>query len=400
MLRRHWAALLMIAAACSASTKSKLDPGETSGSNGAGAGSTGPGLGVGGSGSGSTASGEMQCGKSTVGNQIPGALLLLLDRSGSMGDPADGKSGQTKYDAMQVAVSQMVKLAKPTLEVGLLPFPKGDYDSTASAGCFINPSAPGCAAILADGGCKDVATMPVVAIQPLVQNAPAIVSWLNQNGPYGGTPTLYALINAFAIAKAHKTAGQRFVLLVTDGVPNTAQPPFGPLPAMQTDCKQLSDIEKVVADAAAGTPSVHTYVIGSPGSESAAKHLSQLAINGKTKKDPACSAAAGNCHYQIGTANFEKDLTAVLGSIAGSVSDCIFDMPMGENIDPNLVNVTITDGMGKQTEIFKDPAHQDGWDYADAAQDKIQLFGPACATFKAGKGSTITIILGCQSKIK
>ncbi len=398
MAARSTVAWLMLVAACSATTKSKLGPGEGGESSGAGAGSSGTGLGV--TGSGSTGTGEMQCGKSTVGNQVPGAMLILLDRSGSMGDTPDGGNGTTKWDSTIVAVTQMVKVAKLTLEVGLLPFPKGDFSPDAAAGCFLNPAAPGCAAVLADGGCADVGTVPAVPIQPLAQNGAAIISWLGQNGPYGGTPTLHALMNAFTITKAHKTAGQRFVVLITDGVPNTAQPPFGPLPAMQVECKQLPDIEKVVVDGASGTPSVHTYVIGSPGSEAAAKHLSQLAVNGKTQKDAACSVAAGNCHYQIGTANFEKDLAAVLAAIAGSVSDCIFDVPQGQNIDPNLVNVTVTDGMGKASEIFKDPAHQDGWDYADAAQDKIQLFGPACAAFKAGKGSAITIILGCQSKIK
>jgi hypothetical protein len=50
--------------------------------------------------------------------------------------------------------------------------------------------------------------------------------------------------------------------------------------------------------------------------------------------------------------------------------------------------------------VLKDPSHQNGWDYADATHTKIKLYGPACDAYKAAKGNKITIILGCQSKIK
>jgi len=74
-------------------------------------------------------------------------------------------------------------------------------------------------------------------------------------------------------------------------------------------------------------------------------------------------------------------------------------MPEGQDVDPNLVNVTVETPNGPE-EVLKDPAHADGWDYADAEKTKIQLFGPACDAYKASKGNKITIILGCESKIK
>lgn len=346
---------------------------------------------------------EMACGMSTFGNEIPGSLLLLLDKSGSMDEAASGNSGPSKWDATVAAVNTMVKDASPSLEVGLLPFPEGKFNSLSMQQCLFPipgvPQPPNCPEILADGGCKDVAVEPVVPVKPLLEKAPAITSWLGQNSPDGGTPTLHALRNAYAIMKAHSTPGQRYVLLVTDGVPNTAQPPAFLLPAMQTDCGELADIENEAALAANGSPSVHTFVIGSPGSESAAESLSKIALNGMTAKDPACSPSAGDCHYQIGSADFEKDLADVLAAIAGSVGDCTFDMPEGEDVDPNLVNVTVETTDGPQ-EVLKDSAHVDGWDYVDADKSKIQLFGPSCDAYKASKGNKITIILGCESKIK
>jgi hypothetical protein len=399
---RYGTVLAALLAACSATTN-ELDKASGSSGDASGAGggfSTGSNLGSGDSSTGS----EMQCGKSTFGNEVPGALLLLLDKSRSMSDPSNGNNGPSKWDATVSAVKKMVDAASPTLQVGLLPFPAGKFNSLQMQQCLLPPipgfpQPPNCPQILADGGCKDVDAQPVVPVLPLVEKAPAIVSWLNQNEPDGGTPTLHALRNAYAVMKAHPTPGQRFVLLVTDGVPNTAQPPVFPLPALQTECGTLTDIEKDAALAASGSPSVHTFVIGSPGSEGAAESLSTIALNGMTPKSPGCSPAAGDCHYQIGSADFEAELAKVLAAIAGSVSDCVFAMPEGQDVDPNLVNVTVETGNGPQ-EVLKDSSHADGWDYTDASQKKIQLYGPACEAYKSSKGSSITIILGCESKVK
>jgi len=400
MLHRTYRPGLVFAAllaACSASNSSKFSgSSESTANSGTGATlSTGSSLGSGDSSTGA----EMQCGKSTFGNEIPGTLLLLLDKSGSMGDPPNGNSGASKWSSTVAAVKAMLKAASPTLQVGLLPFPAGKFNDQAASLCLLNPAAQGCPALLADMGCKDVDAEPVVPVVPLLEKGPAIVSWLDQNDPGGGTPTLYALKNAYAYMKTVKTPGQRFVLLITDGEPNTSQPAFFPLPAMQLDCGELPMMEKETADAANGSPSVHTFVIGSPGSEGANDFLSQLALNGQTPKSAGCSAAAGDCHYQIGTANFEKELADVLGKIAGSVSDCVFEMPDGQDVDPNLVNVTVETPSGP-IEVLKDSSHADGWDYTDASKSKIQLFGPSCDTYKAAKGTKITIILGCESKLK
>ncbi|MBW2458356.1 MAG: VWA domain-containing protein, partial [Deltaproteobacteria bacterium] len=287
--------------------------------------------------------------------------------------------------------------ASPTLEMGLLAFPEGDFDDFALTGCLLNPAGPNCPAILADGGCNDVATAPHVAIAPLSQNGAAINSWLNQNSATGNTPTWGALKKGYAILLAHQALGQRFALLMTDGEPTLYTPPFGGFPEMFNDCGLEADIENEVL--AAANSGITTFVIGSPGSEGAATFLSQLAVNGGTPKDPNCTPGAGNCHYQIGTTNFQQELEAVLQEIAGVISDCIFDVPQGEDIDPNLVNIVIETPSGP-VQIYKDPTHQNGWDYTDPTMTKIQLFGPACDLYKEQTGNTITIILGCKTVLR
>jgi hypothetical protein len=266
--------------------------------------------------------------------------------------------------------------------------------------CAFSPSDPACAAQFADGGCKDVDPNPVVAVGPLSQTKPAIASWLASNKPSGNTPTLWALKTAYGIMKGLNVEGDRYVLLMTDGEPNTHAPPMFGLPETNVECKQLSDIEAEALAASGGSPSVRTFVIGSPGSEGAGQFLSQLAINGLTPRSPVCTAAAKDCHYQIGKGNFEADLEAALNEITGAVSDCVFSIPEGTGeVDPDLVNLVIETSKGT-LETFKDPAHQDGWDYTDASKKKIQLFGPACEAFKAEKGAKASVILGCKTIVK
>ncbi len=385
-------ALPLTALHCSATGDGDGTGGAGTSSSGTGAFGSGGTFGHGGSGGFSAE----KCGESTYGNEVPGSLLIVLDKSGSMSDPPEGGS-TTKWSSTVAAINSMVVSASPTLEVGLLAYPEGNFDDFALVGCMMDPNGPNCPAILADGGCKDVATAAHVPIEPLSANGAAINSWLGQNSATGNTPTWWALKNGYSILLGYQALGQRFALLMTDGEPTLYTPAFGGFPEMFNDCGGETDIESEVL--AAANNGIATFVIGSPGSEGAAPFLSQLAVNGNTPKDPNCTPAAGNCHYQIGTTNFQQELETVLQEIAGVIADCIFDVPQGEDIDPNLVNIVIETPNGP-VQIYKDPSHQDGWDYTDPTQTKIQLFGPACDLYKAQTGNTITIILGCQTVLR
>jgi hypothetical protein len=200
------------------------------------------------------------------------------------------------------------------------------------------------------------------------------------------------------------TQGERFVLLVTDGDPNVYTPEQNlggfTFPEANIECKTTTDIVAEAAAAANGTPAVKTYVIGSPGvTQAGMQFLSDVSVAGLTAPDD-CSAASGNCHVQIGSAEFQSDLQTALETITGQVSDCVFALPEGEgDVDPDLVNVVIETPEGP-VEVYRDITHVDGWDYTDATQTKIQLFGPPCALYKSLSGNAITIILGCETVVK
>jgi hypothetical protein len=396
------AASIVSVLACDPTGKNVTGGGGDGGSGASNAGGSG-GNGNGGDtlvGGGNTGTISQSCGASTFANQVPGSILVVLDKSGSM---AGGDGQPDKWGPSVDALKFMMSGASPELGMGLLPFPEGKFDDSGILACGLNPSSPQCAAIFADGGCKDVATTPVVPVGPLSQTQGPIASWLNAHGPGGGTPTLWALKNAYAYMKGFEAPGERFVLLITDGEPNTYQPAmmiggFG-FPESNVECKTLAEIEAEALAAAQGTPKVKTFVIGSPGSEPAGTFLSQLAINGETKKSAACSAGAKDCHYQIGKANFQQELEMALAEIAGKLSECVFELPTGEDVDPEYVNVNLESG-GATTQLYKDTAHQDGWDYTDGTQSKVELFGPACEKFKAEQDAKVSIILGCKTIVK
>lgn len=386
------------ALACSANKSSQ------SGNGGGGSAGGGQGAGNAGGdnigGNGNTGTITENCGESSYANQVPGSILVVLDKSGSMsgGDGQPDKWGPT-VDALKFMMGQ----ASPELGMGLLPFPEGKFNDSGLAACGLNPSSPQCAALFADGGCEDVAMTPVVAVGPLSATQSQISGWLDANGPGGNTPTLTALKRAYAYMQSVNVPGERFVLLITDGEPTTYQPAMSiagfTFPESNVACKELIDIEMETLAAAGGTPKIRTFVIGSPGSEGASDFLSQIAINGETQKSPNCSAAAGDCHYQIGKANFQQDLQAALDEIAGKLSECVFEIPDGQNADPDYVNVVLEDN-GVSTQLYKDTAHQDGWDYTDDTHTKVEIYGPSCDQFKASKGAKVSILLGCKTIAK
>jgi hypothetical protein len=387
----------VVVAACSATGSNTTASG---GSGGQGAGSA-----TGGTGGlltdfdGGSSFGDANCGSKTFGNQVPGSILVVLDRSGSM----SGGDGQPdKWAPTVEALEYVMSVADPSLEMGLLPFSKGDFNDSGLAACGLNPSSPQCAALFADGGCQDVADVPAVPVGPLSQTQGPISGWLAANGPQGGTPTLWALKKGYSYMTGYPAQGEKFVLLITDGEPNTYQPAMqiGPIgfPETNVECKTEADI---IAEAAvAAGQGIKTFVIGSPGSEGGADFLSGVALEGQTGKDPSCSQAAGNCHYQIGQQNFQDDLQAVLEEIAGKITDCVFQLPAGnEMVDKDQVNVVIETASGPQ-EIYKDPSKANGWDYASSDSTAIVLYGEACEAFKSSEGNTISIILGCQTIVK
>lgn len=341
--------------------------------------------------------GGKECAASDYDAQrIPANMLIVVDRSGSMQDNG-------KWSGAINAISFAVDTSDDQLGMGILRFPEGKYNSFNDVTCMtqamMGSPTPECKAIIADSGCQDINKTPNVPVGPLKDTRNQIKMFLNSTKPDGNTPTRWALRNAWEYMKGLKVNGDKFVLLLTDGEPTTTTDLFGT--TMGVECGQLSDIANETWDAShAEEDPIRTFVIGAPGSESNLEILSGIAKNGGTGK-PGCDVKLGNCHYQVGSLNFQDELKAVLTEIAGKVGSCVFAVPKdgGQEADPSAVNVYVS-ADGKDSVVYKDTSHQDGWDYTDGTNQFVELHGPQCDSIKQGLTSTVKISLGCTTIIK
>jgi hypothetical protein len=329
-----------------------------------------------------------------TGKKIPASLLILLDRSGSM-----AKDG--KWTAAVAALKSALSKADNDLPAGILFYPEGKFDSSKLAACTFNPAAPGCAEAFADSGCKDIKTTPDVPVDLLSKTRTLITSKLDATDPNGDTtPTRWALKNSWAYMSTLAAKADRYVVLVTDGEPTSYQPKMTvgtlTIPESAIECKDKATIEAEALAASSAMPPVKTFVIGAPGSETAAPHLSKIAVNGKTRRTPTCDPNKGECHYQIGSGSFESDLGKALEEITGKIATCIFEVPTGTDVDPNRVNVTVD-----STDAYRDESHADGWDYTDGTKTRIEVFGPLCEQIKKNSSTVVVkILLGCKTRVK
>lgn len=353
--------------------------GAASGSGGSG------GTGVGSTGGASPFDPDAGCGYAK--NQTyrePGALLLVVDQSGSMNEDKNGKKpgdqgydqASSKWPILTTAVNNALAQVPADASVGLLLFPTNIQGE--------------------DWCAPDKSTnVPQIPVGPLSQTGPAIKSLLSPTKNPGGsvTPLAQALKKGLLYVKDLPVKGTKAVLLVTDGAPSLA---------CGMDGNETADY----ATNAYAQFGLKTFVIGLDGS--AETLLSRTAHGGHTDRmtgcnpnccsDLACSDANKCCHYTAAGAGAAQDLAKALSEVAAQAfTSCVFSVPKGSDpskYDPNLVNVLVTIDGGTQQLVKKDPA--DGWQYTSTNADQIVITGPLCDEILKKK-SSVEILLGCPT---
>lgn len=367
-------------------------PSSSSAGAGGGASSSGAGGGFihldGGPGTGGGAP-DAACAVSTVAATLtPANILFAIDRSGSMNCnppplqsspqceanptpkfPAQPSKWGIVRDALKNAVAQLT----PTTRVGIVYFNDDDYCGVQQA-----PNVP-----LGLVGAAQIA---------------ALDASIDGVAPKGATPIIGGLTLGYAHLFYDDLApGNDFVVLLTDGA--------------ETCAPELKDqmIAQTVPDAR--SVNIRTFVIGAPGSEPARAFLSQIAWAGGTARDPACAHGSmpddvGDCHFDMTdpSLDFATALGAALKKISGEALSCELDVPtaVGGQVDYDQVNVTFTPGTGTPVDLLQDKAPcamgANGWQY-NGAKTKIELCGDACAMVKADPQGSISIALGCATKV-
>jgi hypothetical protein len=292
------------------------------------------------------------CGVQQYGLQnIPPDLLIIEDKSGSMGNQLDdtacprmGAACETKWADTTAAINMVVMATDTTIRWGLKYFANDNK-------CAVDPGA-------------------AVPIAP--NNAAAINTSIAMTMPGGSTPTRLAVQSGVTYLQTLTDPNPKFILLATDGQPNC-----GPMGGAGND-DSPGAIQAVMDAATAGFP---VFVVGVGTNTGADATLTAMAIAGGRPQmaDPR--------YYPVTTT---ASLVAVLQTIGGMITSCSFGLGSAPP-DPSNIGVYADPGLKK---IPKDVTHVNGWDYG-AGMTSIILYGAACDNVKNKVTTNIQAIFGC-----
>lgn len=318
----------------------------------------------------------------------PVNVLVLLDRSTSMLEPADAANpALTRWDAVTAALRAFVN--SPQAE-------------NASVGLQFFGLTNG----VDDCGVDKYAT-PAVPVAPLAANRAALLAAIDGTLPGSLTPTAPAVAGAlsYALTVAQQPANAdvpTVMVLASDGIPSQCGPlgPDGlPIVSFREIIDTLKSYSTPPLDAAGvpTRPSVRTFIVGTR----------ELANNAS-----ALANAGGGQAFLVGGGTPGADLEArfldALLSIVVRPLDCEIDVPQtapdtGENIDFEAVRLRFTGASSGSVTEFPRTSNagncgiSPAWFYDDpAAPQKIFLCPGACDNLGAGE---LKLELGCAPQM-
>ncbi len=327
-------------AGCGASNISHGGTGGNAGGAGTGGGAGGgTGGGAGGGGS------DNNCGTQNFMLTKGGTpdLLIVQDRSGSMGqDAMGGNSTPSKWTSITAAIEQVVGTVS-TVDWGLM---------------FFGPDGFG-------GGCT-VSSTPQVPCG--TNTSSAINSAIGATSPTTSTPTAEAMNAAVQYFQGNSDGNTHYILLSTDG-----------LPQCDTGDDSAAAVTAVTAAATAG---IKTVVVGIGNDPTGDATLTSMAMAGGMPN----TVAGQSAYYQV---NSTTDLVNALNTITGQLVSCSYPLSMAP---PNPDYVEIDDNNGMK--IPRDPMHMNGWDYGPNDLSII-FYGAACDNLQKGVTTGISAVFGC-----
>jgi len=278
--------------------------------------------------------------------RAPAEILLVLDRSASMKEkPSGATASDSKWELVVPALTQVLTSTDATISWGYKVFPEGDGKECVAG---------------------SVTSAIDVALAP--RNADRVNAAIAATTPEGnGTPTGDAVRAAASYVSTLGDGLRHYILLATDGEPS---------------CPDDDAAEDAIdAVQTARTQGIETFVVGiATTKKSATATLDKLAVAGGHPQP----AGAPSRYYLASTSS---DLVAALGTIAGEVVQCEFDLgtspPVPDNIAVDLEGVRLA------------RSDSDGWAYVDDSHRRLKLNGPGCEAVRSGQSSSLQIIFGC-----
>ncbi len=304
---------------------------------------------------------------------VPLAMLLVMDRSGSMASPV----GNTKWDQARTAMIGFADTPGAAgTKLGLTVFPP---DTGAGDQCLSSSYAP------------------VVPIELLPGNGTAIKDALLSRSTTGSTPMAGALkggIEAMTSFLAKNPNEEGVIILVTDGDPGACTG---------------DTVSNVVAIAQAGAkakPRVRTFVVGMDGATFS--NLDAIATAGEGA--PKAFNASGGSDAGVSP---QQQLLDALEAIRSGALGCEYQLPVPDpskgTLDPASVEIDFTAGKNDPPARFRRVAGPadcgattGGFYYDDPAAPKRLILCPAsCEAVKKGTAEAkMDVVLGCIQQVK
>jgi hypothetical protein len=311
------------------------------------------------------AGGEGMCGFEKFDlERKPAVVMLVLDRSASMKDNLmdeipTGPADPTKWSQVIPALTQTIPMIGGDISWGMKVFPEG----TGSA-------------------CTGPTVTSAIDVPVAPMNAARLVQAIGAVTPEGnGTPTGAAVTVAADHLRMLPATSRKYILLATDGQPSC----YGTAGALGQDTNQArtAALNAVTASAQAG---IHVFVVGVVTKPTDTMTLNMLAVAGlEARPDPNPLATK---FYQATT---QTELSRALEAITGVVSTCVFPLSKTPPA-PDKIAVKVSGVKAPQ-----DPTHLNGWDYTNAQQTEIQVYGSWCEMIRTTAANMVEITFGCPN---
>jgi len=315
------------------------------------------------------------CLSETLGAQpVPLAMLLVMDRSGSMNAPA----GNTKWDQ---ARSAMIGFADTPGAAG------------TKLGLTVFPPDPG-----AGDQCSPASYKPVVPIALLPGNGTAIKDALLTRQTTGSTPMAGGLqggVDAMKDFLSKNPNEEGVIILVTDGDPGAC-----------SGVDTVSNVASIASNAAKAKPAIRTFVVGMEGATFG--NLDTIAKAGEGSPT-AFNASGGDPDAGVSP---QQQLLDALEKIRSGALGCEYVLPVPDSskgmLDPSSVEIDFTPGQNDPAQKFRRVdnaaacgATTGGFYYDDPAHPKRLILCPAsCEAVKKGTSEAkMDVVLGCIHRV-
>ncbi len=298
---------------------------------------------------------------------VPLAILLVMDRSGSM-------TG-VKWDMARQA---------------MIGFADTPGSAGSKLGLSVFPPDPGI-----EEQCVPSLYAPIVPIALLPGNGAAIKDALLSRGVTGNTPMNPALQGGVDAMRGHLAQNpneEGVVILVTDGDPEGCG-------------STVANVAGVAQAAATDTPRIRTFVVGMDGARF--PNLDKIALAGGGA--PYAFNASGSADAGGTT---QQQLFDALEKIRAGAIGCEYVVPKPEaskgSVDPDSVEIDFTAGKNDAPQKFKRVVDQvacgattGGFYYDDPKNPKRIILCPAsCEAVRKGTAEAkVDVVLGCIKQV-